>query len=89
MGIVSVAQMILQRKSQSVYDVQAGSSSGDVEKGSKEADNKAFERVEKKEEKTDEKWVKNYVPYGDYPNGNEAIKQVTSTTDLSLKHRHL
>jgi hypothetical protein len=34
--------MVLQRKSQSVYDVQA---SGDVEKGSKEADNKAFEQV--------------------------------------------
>lgn len=82
-GIVSAAQLILQRKSQSVYDVQAGGSSGDVEKGSKEAENKAFERVEKKEEKTEEKWVKNYVPYGDYPNGNEAVKQV-----LSEAHTH-
>ena len=70
-GVVSIIQFIYQRKSQSVYDVQG---SVDAEKGSnKGAENKSFEQVEKKE---DEKWVKNYVPYGDYPNGSEAQKQV-------------
>ena len=75
-GLISAAQLLLQRKSISVYDVQAN---GDVEKGSK--DNKAFETVERSnvtptKDSSDEKWVKNYVPYGDYPKGNEAKKPV-------------
>ena len=53
-----------------------------MEKGSKE--NKAFESVERTnvtattqaKESTTEKWVNNYVPYGDYPKGSDAKKQV-------------
>jgi hypothetical protein len=51
---------------------------GDLEKGSKETSGKAFDKSEIPKEETDEKWVKNYVPYGDYPNGAEAKKQVES-----------
>jgi hypothetical protein len=60
------------------FKFQAGGS--DLEKGAKE--NKGFETVERSnavaplKESSGDKWVNNYVPYGDYPKGTDAKKQV-------------
>jgi len=77
MGMVSVADCFVSKGNKDNYEVN------DAEKGGKE--NTAFDNesdTNKKDQtqqqqngtpatgKEDEKWVQNYVPFGDYPKGN-------------------
>ena len=63
--------MLLQRKSETTgnYTVEAGSDSKTAGK-----ENKGYDTLDKTKDAA--KWVNNYVPYNEYPKGNEVGRQV-------------
>jgi len=79
MGMVSLANCLLSKGNKDNYEVN------DAEKGGKENtafDNESDSKKDQQQQqqtngttagtsgKEDEKWVQNYVPFGDYPKGN-------------------
>jgi hypothetical protein len=71
--------MFLQKKSESNYNVEAGN---EVETNNAGKENKAYDTLDKTasaKEAAAAKWVNNYVPYGDYPMGNDVARQVHSS----------
>ena len=98
MGLVSCANCLLSKGSQDNYEVN------DAEKGGKEntafdneSDTTKKDQSQQQQNGTttangkeqDEKWVQNYVPFGDYPKGNIVyVKEVITFFHIISYHTY-